>query len=101
MPKSTHVYHTRTLGNIPTNQCRTDTLKHFFYPWTITTLNKIYLETQNTYLTIFMEHLFKEIHPVSHSVYIYNPNGLKLPTRLRLGLSHLNKRILFNYNFEN
>ena len=47
-----------------------------------------------------MEHLFKEIHPVSHSVYIYNPNGLKLPTRLRLGLSHLNKR-LFNYNFEN
>ena len=48
-----------------------------------------------------MKHLFKEIHPVSHSVYIYNPNGLKLPTRLRLGLSHLNKRILFNYNFEN
>ena len=37
----------------------------------------------------------------SNSVFnIHNPIGLKYITRLRLGLSHLNKH-RFNHNFEN
>ena len=34
IPKSTHGYQTRTSGNIPTYQCRTDTIKHSFFTWT-------------------------------------------------------------------
>ena len=95
IPKSTHGYQTRTLGNIPTYQCRTDTFKRSFFSWTIVTWNKIHLET------VFKKHLsLKEICPVPHLVYnICNPNGLKLLTRLRLGLSHLNEH-RFNHNFE-
>ena len=38
--------------------------------------------------------------PTPKPVYnIHDPNGLKLLTRLRLGLSHLNKH-RFNYNFK-
>ena len=61
----------------------------------------IHPETQNASLTVFKKHLLKKICPVPHLVYnICNPNGLKLLTRLRLGLVHLNKH-RFNYNFEN
>ena len=101
IPKSTHVYQTRTSGNICTYQCRADTFKHSFLPWTIVIWNKIHQETRNASLTVFKKHLLKEIRPVPHSVYnICYPNGLKLLTRLRLGLSHLNEH-RFNHNFKN
>ena len=32
IPKSIHGYRTRTSGNIPTYQCRTDTFKHSVFP---------------------------------------------------------------------
>ena len=57
IPKSTHDYQTRTSGNIPTYQCRTDTFKHSFFPWTIVTWNKIHPETQNASLTVSKKHL--------------------------------------------
>ena len=89
--KFIHGYQTRTSGNIPTYQCRTDTLKHSFFPWTIVTWNKIHPETGNPSLAVFKKHLLKETRPITHLVYnICNPNSLKLLTRLRLGLSRLN-----------
>ena len=89
--KSIYGYQARTSGNIPTYQCRTDTLKYSFFPWTIVTWNKIHPETGNASLAVFKKHLLKETRPITHLVYnICNPNGLKLLTRLRLGLSHLN-----------
>ena len=89
---STPVYQTKTLRNIPTYQCRTDTFNHSFFPWTIVTWSKIQPETRNASVTVFNKHLLKEIHPVPHSFYnICYPNGLKLLTGLRLGLSHLNE----------
>ena len=99
IPKFTHCYQSRTSGNIPTYQCGTDTFKHFFFPWTLVTWNKIHSETRNASLTVSKKHLLQEICPVPHSVYnICNPNGLKLLTRLRLGLSHLNEhRFIHNY----
>ena len=55
---------------------------------------------ENASLTVFKKHLLKEIWPVPHLVYnVYNPNGLKLLTRSRLCLSHLNEH-RFNHNFE-
>ena len=101
IPKSTHGYQTRTLGNIPTYHCRTDTFKHSFFPWTIVTWNKIHPETRNASLTVFKKHILKEICPVPHSVYnICYSNGLKLLIRLRLSLCHLNEH-RFNHNFKN
>ena len=89
--KSIHGYPARTSGNIPTYQCRTDTLKQSFFPWTIFTWNKIHPETGNASLAVFKKLLLKETRPITHLVYnICNPNGLKPLTRLRLGLSHLN-----------
>ena len=68
---------------------------------TIVTWNKIHPETRNASLTVFKKHLFKEIRPGPHSVdNICYPNGLKLITRLRLGLRHLNEH-RFNQNFKN
>ena len=100
IPKSTHGYQIRTLGSIPAYHCRTDTFKHSLFPWTIVTWNKIHPETQNSSLTVFKKHLLKEICPVLHLVHnICNPNGLKLLTRSRLCLSHLNEH-RFNHNFE-
>ena len=66
IPKYTHGYQTRTSGNMATRQCRTDSFKHSFFPWTIVTWNKILPETWNTSLTAFKKHLLKEIRPVTH-----------------------------------
>ena len=52
-------------------------------------------------LSVFKRHLLKKIRPDPHLVYnICKSIGLKLLTRLRLDLSHLNEH-RFNHNFEN
>ena len=92
---------TKISGNFPIYHCRTDTFKHSFFPWTIVAWNKVHPEIRNASLTVFKKHLWKEIDPASHSVYnICYPNGRKLLTRLRIGLSHLNEH-RFNHNFKN
>ena len=46
-------------------------------------------------ITVFKKHLLKEIQPGLHPIYnIWKPIDLKLLTRLRLGLSHLNEHRL-------
>ena len=58
-------------------------------------------DIRNVSIKVFKKHLLKEIRPDPHPVYnICKPIGLKLLTRLRLGLSHLNEH-RFNHNFEN
>ena len=53
MPQSTHAYQTRTSSNIPTYQCRTDTFKHSFFPWTVVEWNKIHPDIRNVSITVF------------------------------------------------
>ena len=51
-------------------------------------------------LLTFRNSLLKIGQPVPKPVYnIHNPSGVKLLTRLRLGLSHLNEH-RFNHNFK-
>ena len=58
-------------------------------------------DIRNAPITAFKKHLLKEIKPDLHPVYnICKPIGLKLLTRLRLGLNHFNKH-RFSHNFEN
>ena len=94
-PQSTHAYQTRTSSNIPGYQCRTDTFKHSFFSLTFAEWNKIHPDIRNASITVFKKHLLKKILPDPHPVYnICKPIGLKLLTRLRLGLSHLNEQNL-------
>ena len=91
---------TRTSGNIPTYQGRTDSFKHSYFPQAVVTWCKIHPEIRTVSVTVFKKLSLKEICPVLYSVYnICNPNDLKLLTRLRIGLSHLNEN-RFNQNFE-
>ena len=55
---------------------------------------------QSTAMLSFRNPILKIDRPTPQPVYnIHDPNGLKLLTRLRLGLSHLNEH-KFNYNFK-
>ena len=93
LPKGTHSYNTRNSEDITTFQSRTET-------WSIVEWNKLELKIKNSSYIVFRNYLIKRIWPLAAPVYnIHNPLGLKLLTRLRLGLSHLNEH-RFNHNFE-
>ena len=85
-----------------TTYCRTDTFKHSFFLWTIVEWNKPDLKCHKcTYNYIFRNHLLKSIRPLWNPIFnIHDPLGTHLLTRLRPGLSHLNKH-RFNHNFDN
>ena len=100
IPKKSRQYITRNVNDIATYQCRTDAFKFSFFPWTITEWNRIDIKTQNSPYSVFRNYLLNEIRPKPSPLYnIHNPSGIKLLTRLRLGLSHLNEH-KFNYNFD-
>ena len=55
---------------------------------------------KNSPCSVFRNYLLKEIRPKLSPLYnIQNPSGIKLLTRLRLGLSNLNEHE-FNQNFD-
>ena len=71
------------------------------FPWVLTEWNKIDFKIQNSSYSVFINYLLKEIRPKpSPLYYTYNPSGIKLLTRLRLGLSHLNERKINNSFYE-
>ena len=70
-----------------------------FSPWTINEWNKLNFNIPTPSFNIFRAILIKIIWSIPNSVFgIFNPLGLKLITRLRLGLSHLNEH-RFKHNF--
>ena len=100
LPKRADSYNTHNSENITTFQSRTETLK-LSIPWSIIEWNKLDLNIHNSSHLVFKNYLIKRIRPLAAPVYdIHNPLGLKLLTRLRLGLSHLSEH-RFNHNFEN
>ena len=72
-----------------------------FFPSTVTEWNKLDRDIRNSdSLNVFKLSLLKFVRPVANSVFeINNPYGLKLLTRLRLGLSHLRYH-KFRRNFQ-
>ena len=99
IPSEFHLYNTRNTRNITTYSCRTDAFKYSFFPWTINEWNKLNFNIRASSFNIFRANLIKIIRPIPNSVFgIFNPLGLKLITRLRLGLSHLNEH-RFKHNF--
>ena len=100
IPKKSHQYITRNVKDTATYQCRTDVFNSSFFLWTITEWNKIDIKIWNSPYLVFRNYLLSKIRPKPSPFYnIHNPSGVKLLTRLRLGLSHLNKR-KFNHSFD-
>ena len=94
-----YLYNTRNTRYITAYSCRTDAFKGSFFPWTRNEWNKLNFNIRTSSFNIFRANLIKIIRPIPNSVFgIFNPLGLKLITRLRLGLSHLNEH-RFKHNF--
>ena len=96
-------YSTRSsqIDNISNIKTRSSFFRNSFFPSTITERNKLDYDIRNSdSLNIFKLSLLKFVRPVANSVFdINNPYGLKLLTRLRLGLSHLRYH-KFRHNFQ-
>ena len=86
------------ISNIKTSK---NFFRNSFFPSTITEWKKLDRDIRNCdSLNVFKLSLLKFVRPVANRVFeINNPYGLKLLTRLRLGLSHLRYH-KFRHNFQ-
>ena len=100
IPKCEKTIRTRN-SHIPTYHCRTDCFKLSFFPATLSDWFDLDPSIRNSEsFSSFKSKLFSFIRPVQRNVYnIFDPQGLKLLTRLRLGFSHLNEH-RFRHNFQ-
>ena len=90
----------RNKGCIYEPFCRTVSFKNSFLPYAIKEWNKLDSEIRNakTYAS-FRKMLLNFTRPIENSTYkAYDPLGIKLLTRLRLGFSHFSKH-KFRHNF--
>ena len=94
-----HLCNAWNTRNITTYSCRTDAFKYSFFPWTKNEWDKLNFNIRASSFNIFRANLINIVRPIPNSVFdIFNPLGLELITRLRLGLSHLNGH-RFKHNF--
>ena len=84
-------YNTRNSHNIPLFKVKHNFFQNSFFPSAVVEWNKLDLNIRNSKsLNIFKKILLNFIHPSGSTVFnCHNPRGVKLLTRLRLGLSHL------------
>ena len=103
IPDRVKFYSTRSsqISNISNIKIRSNFFRNSFFPSTITEWNKLDLDIRNSdSLNIFKLSRLKFVRPAANSVFDINyPYGLKLLTRLRLGLSHLRYHKL-RHNFQ-
>ena len=102
IPDRVKFYSTRSsqIDNISNLKTRSNFFRNSFFPSTITEWNKLDRDIRNSdSLNVFKLSLLIFVRPVANSVFeINNSYGLKLLTRLRLGLSHLRYH-KFRHNF--
>ena len=99
IPIKNNTYDTRSAHSVGTYFCRTNAFKYSFFPYTIREW-KLQLHNEKSFKK-FRITLLKLGRPTPDLIYgIHHPLGLKLLTRLRLGLSHLDKH-RFKHNFKN
>ena len=100
IPINNHSYILRKPLNIPHYYCRADAFYNSFFPNVINEWKKLDDKIKGaTSFSLFKASLLKMGRPHANSRYrIHNPVGIRLLTRLRLGLSHLNGH-KFRQNF--
>ena len=103
IPYRVKFYPTRSsqIDNISNLKTRSNFFRNSFFPSAITEWNKLDRDIRNSdSLNVFKLSLLKFVRPVVNSAFkINNPYGLKLLTRLRVGLSHLRYH-KFGHNFQ-
>ena len=87
-------------GCFKTLRCRTELFRNSFLSFTVNEWNKLDSDIKNSdSYEMFRKKLLAFIRPVGNSMYgIYDPFGVKLINRLRLGFSHLREH-KFRHNF--
>ena len=102
IPLKNNTYDTRSTHSVGTYFCRTNAFKYSFFRYAIREWNKLDVQLCNEKsFKKFRNILLKLGRPTPNLIYrIHHPLGLKLLTRLRLGLSHLNEH-RFKHNFKN
>ena len=93
IPKSSHMYNTRSLQNVATLYRRTDIFKYSFFPSTVSEWNKLEIKIRQPKAQLTFQNALKKISgPIPKSIYnVHKTGDLKLFSRYRLGLSHLNQ----------
>ena len=93
IPNFNRVHNTRLSYNIPPIKVRHDYFKNSFFPSAISEWKKLDLNIRNSAtLNTFKKKLLKFIPPSANNCFnIHNSLGIKLLTRLHLGLSHLHE----------
>ena len=99
IPKPSLRYTTRS-SPLPNFKVRTKLFRNLLFLYTVTESNNLdnIIKSSDSFL-MFRKRMSNLIRPKCNETYgIHHPTGLKLLTRLRLGLSHL-KDHKFNHNF--
>ena len=93
IPQLNCQYRTRNAHNISHINVKHQFFKNSYFPSTINEWNKLDSNIRNSKtLNILKLKILKLIRPTTNSIFgCYNPIGVKLLTRLRLGLSYLRK----------
>ena len=101
IPNSNRFYLTRNSDKIQQLKANHNYFKNSFFPSTISEWNKLDACIRNSEsIAVFKKSILKFIRPLPNKVFsCHNPEGLRLITRLRLGLSHLREH-KFKHSFE-
>ena len=101
IPITVSRYNTRNTYNIPQFKVKHNFFRNFFFPSAVFELNKLDLNIHNSEsLNIFKKNLLTFIRPSGSSVFnCNNLRGVKLLTRLRVGLMHLREH-KFKHDFQ-
>ena len=101
IPKVLSTGTTRDYNNIPLFHVKNECFRNSFFLSTVIEWNKLDNNIRNSEsVSAFKKQMLKFIRPSPNSTFnVHNPHGIKLLTRLRVGLSHLREHI-FRHNFE-
>ena len=91
----------RNSENIPQLRTKLDFFRNYFFPLTVKEWNNLDPQIRKSkIISISKSNILKFIRPEPNNVYFcHNLKGIKLLTRLRLGLSHLCEQ-KFKHNFQ-
>ena len=89
------------MGNIPLIKIKHNFFKNYFFPSAVIEWNNLDSNLRNSKsIPVFKEKILNFIRPSPNSFFdCHNPKGIKLITRLRLGLSHLREH-KFKHSFQ-
>ena len=101
IPEKSHAYATRNVDNIPCFKIRQKFFKNSFFPSSIIEQNNLDPTLRNSKsCAVLKNSTLKLSRPSPRNVFNYdNYKGIRLITRLRVGMSHLNEH-KFKHNFQ-